>query len=315
MQNRKLTFSKGAKDSSRNYYGIYRAKCLNNQDPKGLGRILAHIYETDGPLSYDEAGHQWIPVLSPYGGIPQMGFYMIPPIHADGYVIFEGGNQSEPVWIGTFPFAAIKEIDEEASQAAGYTVLRVKPTIPPELGGDPSTFVIKTQYPSLEQPDFTNSENIVENLMVMDESKLELVHINKNEYEYNSGGVSAGQPSSSISLTDNGIRLQVRNAEGEVHAIDITGEGIRMETALGDFINLANGNIQIKGSDQAQIQIEGLENGSIIINAKQVVLDGEQIIQGPPGSTGGGGAVTTDSVCPFVGLPIHIGSSKTIIGG
>lgn len=315
MQNRKLTFANGAKQASRDYFGIYRAKCLDNKDPKGLGQILVHIYETDGPLSYDEQGHQWIPVLSPFGGVPQMGFYMIPPIHADGYVIFEGGKQNKPVWIGAFPFTTIKEVDEEASEAAGYTVLRVKPTVPPEQQSDPSTVVIKTQYPSSGQPDFTSSENVVENLVVMDENKLELLHVNKNEYEYSAGGVSDGQPSSSISLTDNGIRLQVRNPAGEVQAIEITGTGIRLESALGDFINITNGNIQIKGSDQAQIQIEGLENGSILLNGKQIVLDAEQIIQGPPGSTGGGGAVTTDSVCPFVGLPIHIGSSKTIIGG
>jgi hypothetical protein len=51
------------------YYGIYRARCLNNNDPMGLGRVLAHIYSRDGSLSYDESSHTWVPVLSPYGGL------------------------------------------------------------------------------------------------------------------------------------------------------------------------------------------------------------------------------------------------------
>jgi len=75
MLGRKLSVSEGAKSNEgKRYYGVYRAKCLDNNDPDGLNRILVHIFGLDGEFSYDEAGHTWVPVLSPYGGVPQMGF-------------------------------------------------------------------------------------------------------------------------------------------------------------------------------------------------------------------------------------------------
>lgn len=306
---------KSSKSTSVKYYGIYRARCINNQDPRGLGRILAHIYTRDGNLSYSEDIHQWIPVLSPYGGLKGMGFYMIPPIHAEGFVIFEAGIPARPVWIGTFPYAPKKEIDEEATKAAGYGVVKVTPTIPPELQNDPTTVILKTQYPSLGNPDVENSENKVENLIVMDETKLELVHLNQNEYEYSPGGTSSANSSSYIRLTDNAITLGVRGEDGRVFEIQIDNAGIRMISDLGDTISISDGDITIIGSDKSQINIRAMENGSVNVNGKQVIVDGEQIIIGPPGTNGGGGVITSDCICPFTGLTTHMSSGKTIVGG
>jgi hypothetical protein len=310
-----LVSTKSESSSGLKYYGIYRARCINNQDPRGLGRILAHIYQRDGNLSYTEDIHQWIPVLSPYGGVKGMGFYMIPPIHAEGFVIFEGGIPSRPVWIGTFPYAPPKEIDEEASKSAGYGIVKVTPTIPPELQNDPTTVVLKTQYPALGNPDIESNDNKVENLIVMDETKLELVHINQNEYEYNPGGVSSANASSYLRLTDNSIAIGVKGEDGKVYEIQIDNTGIRLISDLGDTISIADGEISIQGSDKCQISIRAMENGSVNINGKQVVVDGEQIIIGPPGTSGGGGVVTSDCICPFTGMPTHVSSGKTIVGG
>jgi hypothetical protein len=297
------------------YYGIYRAKCINNQDPRSLGRILAHIYKRDGNLSYQEDIHQWIPVLSPYGGVKGMGFYMIPPIHAEGFVIFEEGISTRPVWIGTFPYAPTREIDEEASEAAGYGIVRVRPTVPAELENDPTKIVLKTQYPALSDPDPESNENKVENVITMDESKLELVHVHQGEYEYSPGGVSTGNASSFITMSDTSIVMGVRAADGRVFQIQIDAEGIRLISDLGDIISISDGSIQISGTDQSQIYIRAKDNGSILLEGKQVIADGEQLVLGPPGATGGGGVITSDCICPLTGLPTHIGSGKTIIGG
>lgn len=296
------------------YYGIYRAKVLDNADPRNQGRVLLHIYAIDGEFNYTEDQHNWVPVLSPYGGISQMGLYMIPPIHAEGYVIFEEGNVNKPVWIGTYPFSAVTEVDEEASKSAGYTVLKQVPTIPPELT-DPTRVIWKTQYLSKDNPEPDSDQNKVENIIVMDEKVLELVHVTQSEYKYEQGGVGKGNACSFFSLGENSVSIGVKGADSKVHQINITNKGIKLETPLGDTIQMTDGNIQLKGSQQCQIQIEALDAGSIIINGKQVLVDGENIIAGPPGSNGGGGVVTCDTVCPFVGLPIHIGSSKLIAGG
>lgn len=305
---------KGTNNSDMRYYGLYRARCINNVDPFGRGRILVHIYLRDGALNYDESSHQWIPVLTPYGGIRGMGMSITPPIHADGFVIFEEGRTSSPVWIGAYPFAPFREVDEEASQKAGYTVINTRPTIPAEQAQDPTRIVIKTQYPSLENPSPESNDNAVENTIVMDENKLELFHVNKNAYEYQIGG-TGGLPGSFIRLQDTAIDLGVRNADGRVFSISISSEGITLSSSLGDQISITDNRIKIKTTDQGQVSIESIENGAISMNTRNFTVDGEQIIVGPPGALGGGGIVNTQSICPFVGLPIHQGSSKAIVGG
>lgn len=297
------------------YYGIYRAKCLNNADPEGRGRILAHIYIRDGQLSYSENSHQWVPVLTPYGGIRGMGMSMSPPIHADGFVIFEEGMPNTPVWIGAYPFAPLREVDEDASSTAGYTVIKTYPTTPPEQAQDPTRIVIKTQYPSLQDPSPESDDNAVENAIIMDENQLQLFHVNRDAYEYSEGGVGTGTPGSYIRLADSSIELGVTGQDGRTFNITIDSESIRLASSQGDQIQLTDGRIQIIGTDQSQVSITALENGSVTVNGKIVTVDGEQLIIGPPGAAGAGGTITTQCICPFTGLRTHVGSSKTIIGG
>lgn len=297
------------------YYGIYRAKCLDNNDPRAQGRILAHIYVRDGQLNYEEQSHQWIPVLSPYGGLSGMGLFMIPPIHADGFVIFEAGDTRKPVWIGAYPFAPAREIEEDASRRAGYAVIKTTPTVPVEMGGDYTKIVLKTQYPPQADPNIDNDSNTIENMIIMDETKLELFHVNQSNYEYKEGGVSSSDSCSFIRLLDQSVEIGVKTAEGKTYSIQVTGDGIRFSSDLGDYIQITDGRIQIIGTDASQIKIQATENGSVIINSKTTVVDGESIILGPPGAQGGGAVVTTQSVCPFVGFPVHQGSSKVMVSG
>jgi hypothetical protein len=240
---------------------------------------------------------------------------MIPPIHAEGFVIFEAGLSTNPVWIGTFPYAPLKEVDEAASEAAGYTVIKTTPTVPSELGTDATRVVLKTQYPALGNEVPEDDTNKIENVIVMDETKLELIHVNQNVYEYSPGGITTGTASSFISLRDNSITLGVKAEDGRVFQLQIDNQGIRMVSNTGDQIAVNDGVITLIGSDTAQINIRAMNNGSVVINGKQVVVDGEQVVIGPPGSQGGGGVVTSDCICPFTGMATHTSSSKTIVGG
>jgi len=316
MLGKKLSVSEGAKaNQSTKYYGVYRAKCLDNNDPDGLNKILVHIFGIDGEFNYSEEDHTWVPVLSPFGGVPQMGLFMVPPIHSDGFVIFEGGNSSRPVWIGSFPYANRQIVDEEASKAAGYTVLRTEPTIPPEMKGDPTRLILKTQYPYLNNPDQTSEENKIENLIVMDENKLQLLHVNQINYEYSQGGISSNQPSTSVTLTDSSIRFAVTTANGTENFIEISNSGIQLSVSSGETVNLGNKSVAIRGSKESTIELTSPNGGTVTLNGTRVIFDGEKIISGPPGATGGGGCVTNDAICPFTGMATHIGSVKTIVGG
>ena len=112
-------------------FGLYAAKVLDNADPLNQGRVLAHIYKRDGRFNYSPEGHTWVPVLSAYGGNREMGMYMLPPIHSEGFVIFEEGDANQPVWVGSYPFGLLSTVDEEASQQAGVTIFKNLPSVPP----------------------------------------------------------------------------------------------------------------------------------------------------------------------------------------
>ena len=76
-------------------YGKYRGKVENNIDPLMLGRIQVNVPAVPGIKM------SWALPCAPYAG-PQVGFYAIPPIGANVWVEFEGGDANYPIWVGGF---------------------------------------------------------------------------------------------------------------------------------------------------------------------------------------------------------------------
>ncbi len=306
---------KGNQSEQTRYYGVYKAHVVNNNDPVGLGRIQVHIYVRDGALSYDPTNHQWIPVLSPFGGLTQMGLFIAPPIHAEGYVTFEAGDPGRPVWVGTFPYQPEAVINQEATNAAGYGVVQVTPTVPPELGTDASRIVWKTQYPTLNNSDVTSNSNPVENLLLMDNTQFTIQHVNQSAYQFSPGGVTTATPGSYIKMGDTSVSIGVLSSDNKRYELTITDTGIIIKTNDGGQITMQDGFIKITGTDTTQIQITAKANGSVDIEGKTVLLDGEQVLLGQPGNQPGGGVLTTSTIDPFTGIPSFVGSSKVIAAG
>jgi uncharacterized protein involved in type VI secretion and phage assembly len=76
-------------------YGKYRGKVQDNKDPLRLGRIRAFV-----PAVAPD-GLNWAMPCVPYAG-PQEGFLMLPPVGANVWVEFEGGDLNYPIWSGGF---------------------------------------------------------------------------------------------------------------------------------------------------------------------------------------------------------------------
>lgn len=78
------------------FYGKYRGSVTSNIDPDQSGRIQVSVPAVlgDGRLS-------WAMPSVPYAGM-QNGFYAIPPMNANVWVEFEGGNPDFPIWTGCF---------------------------------------------------------------------------------------------------------------------------------------------------------------------------------------------------------------------
>jgi uncharacterized protein involved in type VI secretion and phage assembly len=82
--------------SQQRYYGKYRGRVLDNDDPLKLGRVQVEVPAIAGgePLG-------WALPCLPYAGDGH-GFYMVPEVQALVWVEFEGGDLSHPIWVGCF---------------------------------------------------------------------------------------------------------------------------------------------------------------------------------------------------------------------
>jgi uncharacterized protein involved in type VI secretion and phage assembly len=77
-------------------YGKHRATVVNNIDPNQKGRIQVQV-----PAVYGTNTLNWALPCAPYAGNGE-GFFMIPPIGANVWVEFEGGDIDRPIWAGCF---------------------------------------------------------------------------------------------------------------------------------------------------------------------------------------------------------------------
>ncbi len=77
------------------FFGKYRGKVLENVDPMDLGRILVDVPAVPSA----KLSLAW--PCFPYSG-EQVGLYFIPPLGANVWVEFEGGDPNHPIWTGCF---------------------------------------------------------------------------------------------------------------------------------------------------------------------------------------------------------------------
>jgi uncharacterized protein involved in type VI secretion and phage assembly len=78
------------------FYGKYRGKVIDNVDPKQIGCIRVSV-----PAVLGTGTQSWAYPCVPYAGL-QTGFFSIPPIGANVWVEFEGGDPDHPIWTGCF---------------------------------------------------------------------------------------------------------------------------------------------------------------------------------------------------------------------
>ena len=78
------------------YFGKYRGKVANNVDPMQLGRI-----QVTAPSILGDGRLSWAMPCVPFAG-KGVGFFAIPPVGANVWVEFEGGNLDSPIWSGCF---------------------------------------------------------------------------------------------------------------------------------------------------------------------------------------------------------------------
>jgi hypothetical protein len=78
------------------FFGKYRGTIANNVDPMMQGRVQVKC-----PAVLGDGQMSWATPCVPYAG-SSVGFFAIPPVGANVWVEFEGGNPDFPIWAGCF---------------------------------------------------------------------------------------------------------------------------------------------------------------------------------------------------------------------
>jgi uncharacterized protein involved in type VI secretion and phage assembly len=76
------------------FYGKYRGRVTDIEDPLMMGRIKAYVPDV---LGDDESG--WAMPCVPFAG-NGMGFFALPSVGAGVWIEFEHGDPDYPIWIG-----------------------------------------------------------------------------------------------------------------------------------------------------------------------------------------------------------------------
>ena len=78
------------------FFGKYRGVVTANSDPQSRARLQVRVPEVRG-----EEVTEWALPASPYAG-SNVGFFALPPVGANVWVEYEGGNLQVPIWSGCF---------------------------------------------------------------------------------------------------------------------------------------------------------------------------------------------------------------------
>ncbi|GAB3170353.1 phage baseplate assembly protein V [Myceligenerans halotolerans] len=78
------------------FYGKYRGKVENNFDPMQLGRV-----QVSCPAVLGAGTLSWAMPCTPYAG-NGVGLFLVPPVGANVWVEFEGGDPATPILAGCF---------------------------------------------------------------------------------------------------------------------------------------------------------------------------------------------------------------------
>lgn len=78
------------------FFGKYRGKVAATKDPLHLGRVQVQV-----PAIFGAERTSWALPCTPYAG-KDIGFFTIPPVGANIWVEFEGGDPDYPIWSGCF---------------------------------------------------------------------------------------------------------------------------------------------------------------------------------------------------------------------
>lgn len=160
---------------STRFYGKYRGTVTDNRDPQMKGRIKAQV---PAILGEEESG--WALPCVPYAG-SGVGFFFVPPVGANVWIEFEGGNPGYPIWTGCY---------------WGTTEM------PPAVPGMPEIKIIKTDTATLKLDDTPGAGGIT----IETTTGLKIV-MNVTGIEISNGAASIKLTPASVSVNNGALEV------------------------------------------------------------------------------------------------------------
>jgi Type VI secretion system/phage-baseplate injector OB domain len=250
----------------RRFFSKYRGKVTANQDPLHLGRIQISV-----PSVFGEGRQSWAMPCTPYAG-KDIGWFTVPPVDANVWVEFEGGDPDYPIWSGCFWGAG--ELPQVAKVEEPVKVQVFKTdgiTITLSNLGDNKGLTVEVDKPVVEKP----------LKMIFNANGIELNNNNQTTAKFMAETIELknGESSTvtiatdSIQLKESAIEIKLTNSSIELNSTPAT---IKLTTSSGIEINNTPSTVKISlsgielSSVPASIKVEpaGIELSNPIANIK-----------------------------------------------
>jgi uncharacterized protein involved in type VI secretion and phage assembly len=211
-------------------YGKYRGIVIDNIDRESIGRVQVSVPAVLGEQL------SWALPCSPFAG-PDVGLCLIPPVGANVWVEFEGGDTGHPIWSGCFwgrgeyPAEAQVQPPEKVQVLKGYgfklVANSVGPTgltieVSPPMLGRRLSIVLDNQGIQINNQD--------EMKMTLANDKIELDAQHQSRLSMTPSEITIATPATSIEMTQS--KLDLTNG----------GASVKMSPAT---VNVNNGALEV----------------------------------------------------------------------
>jgi Type VI secretion system/phage-baseplate injector OB domain len=264
------------------FVGKYRGKVIENVDPLFQGRIIADVPSVSGSLL------NWALPCTPYAGL-DVGFYAIPPIGANVWVEFEGGDPNYPVWVGCFwgpeDILHVPEPPPPETKVFKTEFITMILNDLPEVGG----FTLKCLPPAVDVP-LTMTFDSTGITILCPESTIKMtpetitLTVPESVIEMTAETITVTVPASSATMTGEAIEVESPEISitGETNitgALSVEGEtNIVPELTVEGDTNIA-GALTVEGATEiaGALAVEGAVN-----IAGGIAIEGGGVIDGAP---------------------------------
>jgi hypothetical protein len=246
-------------------------------------------------------------IFLPFGGGSNYGMFTVPPVNSLGLVSFIDGDITRPVWMGGISDSSYTKTGTIHTNTAPSDDLFSNKSIISYNNGSESgevnsedihSLVIKTKvnnFDDLSDPETINWEKReVENGIVLNKNKMELVHFNEDGYQ---GILLSSKENedyikivnnkneanySSISMEDDGIRIETTRGDTKT-TVNILDSSVLIHTKKDEFettITQTEKEIKLKNDRASVILKKDKIDDEIILNAQKVRISANDIIMG-----------------------------------